>query len=248
MIHSLLAGTILFRVTEPGRTFNDVISGTGSYFTNGGRHNRVQQRTVYAATHPIVAIAEKAAHVALDRWQPRIGLGRLGSTALAPAGLPLVSNHLLWEFRLEGTIRLVNLDAAAARRQFRFEPFVPLNPSDNYRRTADIADAIRAYQIPQRAGSYADGILAPSVRAASVPSLARRQQVLFVPADSLSISASLVQSWDLELEFPDHANAPVTAATREICWTRPRFRLSSTSSPAQRWAAKKWHRFRVNYT
>jgi RES domain-containing protein len=76
MFHLLAAGTHLYRVTDIGRSWQDVVSGVGSHFAAGGRYNRVQQRTVYAATNALVSIAETAAHVAMDRWRPRKRLRR----------------------------------------------------------------------------------------------------------------------------------------------------------------------------
>src|SRR5207253_3790223 len=75
MFHFLAAGTHLYRVTAIGRTWQDVVSGVGSYFTSGGRYNRVQQRTVYAAIDPVVALAESAVYVATDDWLRRIRPG-----------------------------------------------------------------------------------------------------------------------------------------------------------------------------
>src|SRR5258707_13299505 len=106
MFHLVPAGTRLYRVTAIGRTWQDVVSSVGSFFTAGGRYNRVQQRTVYAATDPLVSIAENAAHVAIDRWQPRIGKGSLAALpALLPPILPLISEHWVWELAIiRGTV------------------------------------------------------------------------------------------------------------------------------------------------
>jgi hypothetical protein len=249
MFHLLPAGTLLYRVTDIGRTWQDVVSGVGSYFTAGGRYNRVQQRTVYAATSALVAVAESAAHVALDRWQPRIGRGPLGVQPPLPAPVPpLVSEHRLWEFTIDADLQLIRVEHPAARATFHHRLYELFNPSTAYRTTADLADAIRLHPHPHVANAFVDGILAPSVRTPSVHGNVPRQVVLFVPPNQLSIPATLVQRWRMTLEFGDHAGQSVTGNTRVIDWARPWFHLSSNAAAAQALAAGVWHQFRVKYT
>lgn len=248
MFHLLAAGTHLYRVTDIGRNWQDVVSGIGSYFIAGGRYNRVQQRTVYAATKVLVSIAENAAHVARDRWQPRIGRGPLGGQPLPAPVTPLISEHWLWEFTIDIDMQLIDVEHSAALATFHHSLYELLNPSQAYRTTADLADAIRLHPHPHVANAFVDGILAPSVRTPSTRRKVLQQEVLFVPANKLTISATLVQQWRMELEFGDNAGQSVSPNTRDIDWTRPWFRLSKNAAAAQTFASGVWHQFRVNYT
>ena len=258
MYHLIAAGTHFYRVTDVGRIWQDVVSGVGSYFTAGGRYNRVQQRTVYAAADPLVSIAESAVHVAIDRWQPRIGRGSLGAqpALLAPVP-PLVSEHWLWDFTINVDMQLVRVEGQAARAAFNHRLYELLNPSEAYRTTADLADAIRLHPHPQGPNTMVDGILAPSVRTPSVGRHIPRQEVLFVPANSLAIPATLVQRWRLAIEFGDNSGQSVTANARLIDWARPWFHLSNNAAAvpafparpnAQAFPSGVWHRIRVKYT
>jgi hypothetical protein len=258
MFHLVAAGTQLYRVTAIGRTWQDVVSGVGSYFTAGGRYNRVQQRTVYAATDPLVSLAESAVHEVIDRWQPRIGRGPLSVLpALPPPVPPLVSQHWLWCFTVDADRQLVDVASPAARVAFQHCLYELLNPSTAYRTTADLADRIRLHPHPQIPNALADGILAPSVRTPPVGRYTPRQQVFFVPPNQLTIPATLVRRWRMTLEFADNAGQSVNAGTRVIDWTRPWFRLSNNPVPvpafpqrphAQPFAPGTWHQFRVKYT
>lgn len=249
MFHLLPAGTHLFRVTDMGRKWQDVVSGVGSYFTAGGRYNRVQQRTVYAATNALVAIAENAAHIAMDRWQPRIGRGPLGVQPPLPAPVPpLVSEHWLWEFTVDTDMQLIRVERPVTRATFHHRLYELLNPSEAYRTTADLADAIRLHPHPQVANAFVDGILAPSVRTPRIRGRVPRQEVLFVPPNQLTIPAILVQRWRMVLEFGDNAGQSVTGNTRVIDWARPWFHLSHNPAAVQAFAAGVWHQFRVKFT
>jgi hypothetical protein len=211
MFHLLAAGTHLYRVTDIGRNWHDAVSGVGSYFTAGGRYNRVQQRTIYAATNVLVAIAEHAAHVAMDRWQPRIGRGSLAVQPPLPAPVPpLVSEHWLWEFRVDTDMQLIRVELAAARARFHHRLYELLNPSEAYRTTADLADAIRLHPHPHVPNAFVDGILAPSVRTPSARGYIPRQEVLFVPANQLTLPATFVQRWRMALEFGDNTGRSIT--------------------------------------
>jgi hypothetical protein len=123
-----------------------------------------------------------------------------------------------------------------------------LNPSQAYRTTADLADAIRLHPHPRVANAFVDGILAPSVRTPAARRNVPRQEVLFVPKNRRTISATFVQRWRMTLEFGDNAGQSVTANTRVIDWTKPWFRLTNNAAAAQTFAAGTWHQIRVKYT
>ncbi len=232
MFHFLPAGTHLFRVTDIARTWQDVISGVGSYYVTGGRYNRVQQRTVYASRIALVSIAETAVHIAVDRWQPRIGQGFLApQPPLPPPPLPLVSEHWLWEFTVDIDMQLIRVERQAVSAQFNYGIFEVLNPSQAYRRTVDLADAIRLHPHPTNANAFVDGIFAPSVRTPRVNQRFQRQEVLFMPPNQLAIAATFVQRWRLALEFGDTAGQSVAGNTRVIAWERPWFELSNNAAP-----------------
>jgi hypothetical protein len=163
MLHTPDPGTLFYRVTEPRRSWPDVLSGAGAYFSVGGRYNRIHQKTVFAAEDPLVSIAEYAFHRAVD-LQKQIGGGPLNKGPVNPPGLPLKSNHLLWCFRLEITPQLVDVDDPVALQTFGHRPYELLNPSSmDYQRTAMLADLIRHHSIAHQ--PVPGGILAPSVRA-----------------------------------------------------------------------------------
>jgi len=249
MLVRLPPGTLLYRVTETSRNWADVISGNGAYFSSGGRYNRVQQRTVYASRSPLVAIAEVAAHQALDGWQPRIGLGTLSSQSpLPPPQLPLVSEHFLWSFRLDADCELVDLDDSQAQTTFGHSFYELRNPSQShYERTARVADLVRRHRGTR---ATVEGIIAPSVRCSSTNAGLPQQIVLFVPPSNL-IQASLTGQWKLELEFRDSRGQSIVSRSRDIDWSRPWFRLSNPSPPAPRPRSPNrlnvWHQFDVKY-
>jgi RES domain len=168
MLHTPLPGTPFYRVTDRGRTWPDVLSGAGAYFSFGGRYNRVHQKTVYAAEDPLVSIAEYAFHQALD-LQRLIGGGPLSAHPPLPQPpLPLVSEHFLWCFTLQNAPPLLDVEHPTALHTFHHGPFEVLNPSaENYHRTAMLADLVRHHPNPHHPA--AGGILAPSVRTPSSP-------------------------------------------------------------------------------
>jgi hypothetical protein len=225
MLQSPLAGSQFFRVTERGRSWPDVLSGAGAYFSFGGRYNRVQQKTVYAAEDPLVSISEYAFHQAVD-LQRLIGGGPLSSHPPLPRPLlPLVTESFLWCFKLQDAPQVVDVEDPVALNLFQYYSHEVLNPSaENYHRTAMLADQIRHYPNPTHA--VAGGILAPSVRTPGCRAYTPRQYVFFVPPDVLSIPGTQLRRWKLTLEFRDLASHSVTANTRDIDWARPWFRLS----------------------
>jgi RES domain-containing protein len=52
MLQTPALGTPFYRVTDRGRSWPDVLSGAGAYFSFGCRYNRVHQKTVYVAEDP----------------------------------------------------------------------------------------------------------------------------------------------------------------------------------------------------
>ncbi len=56
MLQTRDARTRFYRVTDRDRPWPDVLSGAGSYFSAGGRYNRVHQKTVYVSEDPLVSI------------------------------------------------------------------------------------------------------------------------------------------------------------------------------------------------
>ena len=232
--------------------------GRGILLRRWRRYNRVQQRTVYAATDPLVSIAENSVHVAVDRWQPRIGGGSLAAQPAFPAPVPpFISEHWLWDFTIDVDMQLVRIERQAAVAAFNHRLYELLNPSQAYRTTAELADAIRLHPHPHNPNAKVDGILAPSVRTPSVARYIPRQEVLFVPANQLTIPATLVQRWRMTLEFADNSSQSVTKGTRVIAWARPWFRLSNNAvaipafparPKAEAFASGVWHQVRVNYT
>jgi hypothetical protein len=210
--------TRFYRVTDFGRTWQEVISGAGAYYSSGNRYNRIQQRTVYASADPLVAITECAFHRA-ETWQISIGQGSLGVLPPIPRpSLPLVSEHWLWCFTLNTAMQLVNLFSQAARAAFPHSRYELFNPSAAYRTTADLADVIRLHPHPQKPGAFVDGLLAPSVRTPSGTTYRPKQHIFFVPPNQLTISATLVTRWRLTLEFADSNDQSVRIKSRDIDW------------------------------
>jgi hypothetical protein len=224
------AATQFYRVTDIGRTWQDVISGVGSYFSSGGRYNRIQQRTVYASADPLVSITESGFHRAV-KWQMSIGRGSLGALPpLPPPTLPLVSEHWLWCFTLNTPLRLVNIDTAGARAALPDSRYELFNPSEAYRTTADLADAIRLHSNPNNPGGFVEGILAPSVRTPPAGSYRPQQHIFFVPPNQFTIQAALVTRWRLTLEFVDSNGRSITANRRDIDWEHCWFYLDQNAA------------------
>jgi RES domain len=229
MVHTPGSGTLFYRVTEQDRSWPDVLSGTGAYFSVGGRYNRIHQKTVYAAEDPLVSIAEAAFHRAIY-LQNVIGGGPLSEGPVNPPDLPLRSDHLLWCFTLGIAPRLVDVEDPVALQTFRHRPYELLNPSSqDYHRTAMLADLIRNHCI--RHHPIPGGILAPSVRTPDSPGYTPRQHIFFVPHDVLALPGTQVLRWTLTIEFRDTAGQSVTHSTRDIDWSRPWVRLGGARRP-----------------
>jgi hypothetical protein len=215
-------GALFYRVTGKERKWQEVLSGAGSYFSSGGRYNRVQQKTVYASEDPLVSISEYAFHEAVQ-LQRALGGGPLTSPPLPPPPPPFVSEHLLWCFTLPRPPVVVDVEDSAAIQAFGHRPYELLNPtSGDYHQTAMLADLIRQ---PNSRHTDVWGILAPSVRTPALAGYTPRQHIFFVPHDATAIAGKQVRRWTLTLEFADTRGKSVTAQTREINWARPWFRL-----------------------
>jgi hypothetical protein len=110
MLQTPAPGTQFYRVTDRGRSWPDVLSGAGAYFSFGCRYNRVHQKTVYMAEDPLVSITEYAFHQAVD-LQMLIGGGPLSAQPPLPSPpLPLVSEHFLWSFTLQNAPPVVDVE------------------------------------------------------------------------------------------------------------------------------------------
>jgi len=255
MFDWLAAGTTLYRVTDIGRSWNDVISGNGAYYTFGNRYNRIQQRTVYAALDPFVSLAESAAHKAIDHWQPSIGGDYLhvSPPLLQSPVPPLVSEHWLWSFTTTAGLQLLRLEDPQAEATFGFHVYELLSPSVAYRRTADLADRIRRHPCPNSPRGRVDGILAPSVRTPATSMDLPKQVVLFLPVGAQTIGARQRRRWRLQIEFRDCAGQSVNARTRDIDWSNPWFQLSASRASVPAFPPRSsirpgdWHQFGIKY-
>jgi hypothetical protein len=237
MLQTPARGTHFYRVTDRGRSWSDVLSGAGSYFSFGGRYNRVQQKTVYASEDPLVSIAESAFHRAVD-LQELIGGGPLRNQPPHPQPLlPLVSEHFLWCFTLHNAPQVVDLEHPAALNTFNHRLYELLNPSsEDYHRTAMLADLVRHHSIPHQ--PVAGGVLAPSVRTPGSSGYVPRQLIFFVPHNVLAMPGTRVRQWKLTIEFRDVAGQSVTSRTRDIDWPRPWVRLGGARTPVPAFASR----------
>jgi hypothetical protein len=254
MLKTPAPGTFFYRVTASDQPWPAVLSGAGAYFTAGGRYNRVQQKTVYAAEDPLVSIAESAFHQAVH-FQMLIGGGPLTGPPISRPALPLVSEHLLWCFTLHNAPQVIDAEDPLALHTFHHRPFELVNPtSRDYSETMMLADLMRHYPDPHH--PVAGGILAPSVRTPTSPGYTPRQHIFFVPHDVLAIPGSQVRRWKVTIEFADTAGKSVTAQTRDIDWTRPWIRLSGARTPVPAYPLRpkarpfrpgRWYQIGINF-
>jgi hypothetical protein len=151
----------------------------------------------------------------------------------------------------------VDVENPIARATFHHCLYELLNPSNAYRTTADLADAIRLHAHPQIPNAMVDGIQAPSVRTPPIRRYIPRQQVFFVPPNQMVIPATFVQRWWMTLEFADSAGQGVNANTRVIDWANPWLQLGANPAPVPAFLPRpnahafnpgQWYQFRVKYT
>lgn len=222
---ALPANTTLYRMTRTSDTWDDVLAGTGAFYTVGGRYNTAGQPTVYASEDPLVALTEYGWHAALPFWDT---LGAYNSTSI----YPLATSAKLWRFELNTAVHLVDLTSPAAAQQLGFPAHLPWNPHyERYHASQAVATRLRAHTNPRP-----EGLLAPSVRTSLSGASSPRQVVLFVlPAPnveplSLTQRATLIDQWDIELEFGTAGtHQSVTVADPHVAWSAPWVRLSGTN-------------------
>ena len=145
----------------------------------------------------------------------------------APSNYPLISSHCSGPSRSKrrrrsstSTIRTPTPPSSA--------PIEILNPGQAYETTQSLADRIRAFTHPHHPRAERDRRLpsARRLRAVIQPS----QYALFVMG-GWTLKGRVVWRADLTLEFLDQAGKPVSRATREVAWTRPRFQLHGLMTP-----------------
>ena len=223
--------TVFYRAAARRLRGGQILTGLGAFLGNKktGRYHSSRQRTVYAAPDPLVAITEAAFYEALG-VQLRIGTTMLPQTHALP---PLTaSSFRLWAFRLNPPPTVLDLEDPSAHPLFNHPPFVLRNPTaSDYRPTQDLMDAV--FNLPANAlGQKAWGVKAPSARTPRVAVgppgswYSPFQYAFIVPPHQQRLPATLLDSWDLEVEFLDQdTGASVTAHTTAVDWQRPQFNL-----------------------
>ncbi len=235
--------------------------GYGAYYggIDGNRFSGPDQLTVYCAEDPLVAITEGAYYQAL-KWQNEIASYKMKAVAY-----PLVSEHLLWAFRIDPAPALIDSESLLASTHFSYPPHVLLNPCRNYSGTQAIANAVRTHLPPGGSGlARPEGLKGPSVRTPNVTGFQPHQLALFVrdtpysaPFNQRSI---LLGKMKIEFEFyTSTPAAPVSYHDARINWTRPKFRVSvfpgePVTSPiptflgrpaSQSYALNSWHEIEI---
>jgi len=223
--------TMFYRAGDKGLRWHQLLTGMGAFLGNKktGRYHGSRQRTVYAASDPLVTVTEAAFYEALG-WQWRIGTTTLPQTHRLPP--LLATSYRLWAFRLDPPPTVIDVEDPAGYPLFGHPPFVLRNPTANdYRPTQDLMDAV--FNLPANAhGQKAWGVKAPSVRTPRV-SLSQPGQVyqpfhyaFIVQPKQSRLPATLLGSWDLEVEFLDQdSQASATPYTAVVDWQRPQFQL-----------------------
>jgi hypothetical protein len=107
-------------------------------------------------------------------------------------------------------------------------PIEILNTGQAYNATQSLADRIRAFTHPHH--PRVEGIKAPSARTPASGGYQPSQYALFVMGGR-TLSGQVAWKADLTLKFLDPAGNPVSRATREVAWTRPRFQLQGLTAP-----------------
>ena len=132
---------------------------------------------------------------------------------------------------------VVDLEDPVALQTFGHRSYERLNPSSqNYHRTAMLADLIRHYCLARRL--IPGGILAPSVQTPTTPGYKPWQHIFFLPHDALAIPGTPVRRWTLTVEFRDMAGRSVTNSTRDIDWSRSWIRLGGARRPLPAYAPR----------
>jgi hypothetical protein len=220
----------LYRVTLENTIWPDPVRGVGAFYLpqGGNRYNAVHQVTVSCSEDPWVAISEAAFYQALKLREA------IASSLVNAVTYPFRSRHTFWGFQINPLPPVIDLENPIAAALFQYSPHVLTNPSQNYRATQQVANAVRAHTPPMgSADPLPEGILAPSVRTPKVGAYQPKQLALFVinrpgvvPYDQRS---NLTAKMLLEIEFFAAApvGGPVNFQRLAINWTKPRFRLST---------------------
>ena len=140
MYHQI-GGDILYRVTGDNTVWPDPVRGLGAFYPRegGNRYNVAQQVTVSCSRDPWVAICEAAFYQGLALRKA------IASSMILPVNYPFHSQHLLWGFQITPPLPVIDLEDQAASRLFQYSPHVLTNPSQNYRATQEIANAVRSH-------------------------------------------------------------------------------------------------------
>jgi RES domain-containing protein len=235
MYYQIGAGD-LYRVTRPDTVWPAPVQGLGAFYTprGGSRYNRIHQLTVSCSEDPLVAITEAAFSQAL-KWREAIA-----SSLVHAVTYPLRSEHLFWAFQINPRPPVIDLEHTNAIATFGYSPHVVTNPSENYRATQDIADAVRSHSPPVGSPDpLPEGVQAPSARTPKEGVYQPKQLALFVmnkdPIVPFDQGSQLSAKMMLEFEFfaapPVHG--PVDYQSLAINWTKPKFRLTAiTGEPS----------------
>jgi hypothetical protein len=224
-----IGGGHLYRVTRPDTVWPAPVQGLGAFYTprDGSRYNRPHQLTVSCSEDPLVAITEAAFYQAL-KWREAIA-----SSLIHGITYPLRSEHLFWAFQINPRPPVIDLEHENAIVAFGYSPHVLTNPSQNYRATQEIADAVRGYTPPVGSPDpLPEGVRAPSVRAPRLGAYQPKQLALFVinrpPIEPFDQRSQLSAKMLLEFEFfaAPPVNGVVDYRSLAINWTKPKFRLT----------------------
>ena len=257
--------TVFYRAADRRLRWPQILTGLGAFLGNKktGRYHGSRQRTVYAASDPLVAITEAAFYEALG-VQYRIGTTSLPHAHRLP---PLTAvSFRLWAFRLDPPPTVIDLEDPGAHPIFNHPPYVLRNPTSNdYRPTQDLMDAV--FNLPANAaGQKAWGVKAPSARTPRAPAVAPPgswfypfQYAFIVQHNQQRLAATRLDSWDLEVEFMEQdTHASVTVHTRAVDWQLPRFNLVPRAGAgtipafaarpgAIDYSPNVWHSIQINY-
>ena len=256
MWHTLAAHTPLYRATWSNDTWADVLQGYGAYFSSGGRYNTTHQPTIYASPDPLAALAEYGWHLVLNRCKD-LGEG----IALA---YPFATVGKLWRFEFTTPVSLVDVADPTCAHQFGYPAHAAYNPHpERYRACRQVADQLRAFVNVPQPHTRPEGLLAPSLRTPGAGRYLPQQVILFVtpaPAvvpQTLQTRGSLLDAWDIEMEFLTVGRQPVTVLDPRVAWRLPRYRLSGSANPLPRFKSRPrsqtlplntWHSLDIQYS